>query len=146
MSPKVHAVQSLKFPRLQHGTQATMPAQQSLRTAKSPRAAWSLWRVGVVIGLLAAGCFALGLRDAPFVDEYAYITQSYQPDLVFSGRMNDISWLDGLDMTLFPCPSSGSISHSAQPGFLALRDETPSPGTPTRPIGGGPSASWSSRG
>jgi len=57
-----------------------------------------------VIGLLAAGCFALGLRDAPFVDEYAYITQSYQPDLVFSGRTYDASWLDGLGYDLVPLP------------------------------------------
>ena len=104
MSPKVHVVQSLNFSRLHHGTQATMPAQQPLRTANSPRAAWSLWRGGVVIGLLAAGCFALGLGDVPFVDEYAYITQSYQPDLVFAGRMNDVSWLDGLGYDLVPLP------------------------------------------
>ncbi len=57
-----------------------------------------------MIGLLAAGCFALGLRDAPFVDEYAYITQSYQPDLVYSGRTNDASWLDGLGYDLVPLP------------------------------------------
>jgi 4-amino-4-deoxy-L-arabinose transferase-like glycosyltransferase len=104
MSPKDHVVQSLNFPRIQHGNQATMPAQQSLRAANSPRAAWSLWSGGVVIGLLAAGLFALGLRDAPFVDEYAYITQSYQPDLVFSRRMNDASWLDGLGYDLVPLP------------------------------------------
>jgi len=104
MSPKVHVVQSLNFPRIQHGNQATMPAQQSLGTANSPGAAWSLWRVGVVIGLLAAGLFALGLGDAPFVDEYAYITQSYQPDLVFSGRMNDATWLDELGYDLVPLP------------------------------------------
>src|SRR5271166_4328935 len=94
MSPKVHVVQSLNFPRIQHGNQATMPAQQSLPTANPPRPAWSLWRGGVVIGL----------RDAPFVDEYAYITQAYQPDLVFSGRMNDASWLDGLGYDLVPLP------------------------------------------
>ncbi len=104
MSPKVHVVQSLNFPRLEPGTEATMPAEHSPRTAKSPRAAWSLWRAGVVIALLAAGCFALGLPDEPFVDEYAYITQSYQPDLVFSGRMNDISWIDGLGYDLVPLP------------------------------------------
>ena len=81
-----------------------MPPQQPPRTAKSPRAAWSLVRFGVLIGLLAAGCFSLGLRDVPFVDEYAYITQSYQPDLVFSGRMNDVSWLEALGYDLVPLP------------------------------------------
>ncbi len=104
MSPKVHVVQSLNFPRLEPGTGATMPAQHSQRTAKSPRAAWSPWRAGGVIALLAAGCFALGLHDKPFVDEYAYITQSYQPDLVFAGLMNDSTWLDMLGYDLVPLP------------------------------------------
>jgi 4-amino-4-deoxy-L-arabinose transferase-like glycosyltransferase len=81
-----------------------MPPKQSLRTANSPRSAWSNWNGGAVIGVLAAGWFALGLRDVPFVDEYAYITQSYQPDLVFAGRMNDISWLDSLGYDLVPLP------------------------------------------
>jgi len=103
MSPKVHVVQSLNFPRLHHETQATMPAQQPLRSANSLRAAWSLFRGGV-IALLATGFFALGLRDAPFVDEYAYITQSYQADLVFSGRMNDTNWLERLGYDLVPLP------------------------------------------
>jgi 4-amino-4-deoxy-L-arabinose transferase-like glycosyltransferase len=57
-----------------------------------------------VIGLAAAGYFALGLPDPPFVDEYAYITQSYQPDLIFSGRTNDVSWLEMLGYDLVPLP------------------------------------------
>jgi 4-amino-4-deoxy-L-arabinose transferase-like glycosyltransferase len=81
-----------------------VPAQQSLQTARYTRATWSPWKEGVVVGLLSAGWFALGLRDEPFVDEYAYITQSYQPDLIFSGRMNDASWLDGLGYDLVPLP------------------------------------------
>ncbi len=81
-----------------------MPAEQTPRTTKSPRAAWSCWHYGALIGLLSAACFALGLRDNPFVDEYAYITQSYQPDLVFSGRMNDPSWLEPLAYDLVPLP------------------------------------------
>jgi 4-amino-4-deoxy-L-arabinose transferase-like glycosyltransferase len=50
------------------------------------------------------GFFALGLSDEPFVDEYAYITQSYQPDLVFAGRTKDRSWLEGLSYDLVPLP------------------------------------------
>ena len=81
-----------------------MPAQQTLRTAKSPPAACSPWRWGGVIGLLAVAYFALSLRDAPFVDEYAYITQSYQADLIFSGRLNDRAWLEELGYDLVPLP------------------------------------------
>ena len=59
-----------------------MPAPDPSRSANSLTAAQSQGR-SALIGLLAAAFFALGLGDDPFVDEYAYITQSYQPDLVF---------------------------------------------------------------
>ena len=81
-----------------------MPAQQTLRTTKSPTAAWSCWRQAGLIGLVSAAFFTCGLRDTSFVDEYAYITQSYQPDLVFSGHMNDPSWLEPLAYDLVPLP------------------------------------------
>ncbi len=81
-----------------------MPAKQSPRTENSLTPAWPHWKCGVVIGLLAAGWFALGLRDEPFADEYAYITQSYQPDLIFAGRKNDVSWLGGPGYDLVPLP------------------------------------------
>jgi 4-amino-4-deoxy-L-arabinose transferase-like glycosyltransferase len=81
-----------------------MPDKQSPRTANSLTPAWPHWKWGVVIGLLAAGWFALGLRDEPFADEYAYITQSYQPDLIFAGRKNDVSWLEGPGYDLVPLP------------------------------------------
>jgi 4-amino-4-deoxy-L-arabinose transferase-like glycosyltransferase len=48
--------------------------------------------------------FSLGLADQSFVDEYAYITQSYQPDLLFAGKWNDPSWLEGLGYDLVPLP------------------------------------------
>ena len=57
-----------------------------------------------LIGLVSAAFFTCGLRDTSFVDEYAYITQSYQPDLVFSGHMNDLSWLEPLAYDLVPLP------------------------------------------
>ncbi|MBV8309417.1 MAG: hypothetical protein JO344_03350, partial [Planctomycetaceae bacterium] len=62
-----------------------------------------LCRAGL-IGILSAAFFALGLGDEPFVDEYAYITQSYQPDLLFAGRADDASWLDVLSYDLVPLP------------------------------------------
>lgn len=57
-----------------------------------------------LIGLLSAAFFVCGLRDTSFVDEYAYITQSYQADLLFSGRTNDPSWLEPLAFDLVPLP------------------------------------------
>jgi 4-amino-4-deoxy-L-arabinose transferase-like glycosyltransferase len=57
-----------------------------------------------LVGILSAAFFALGLGDAPFVDEYAYITQSYQPDLLFAGRTHDASWLECLSYDLVPLP------------------------------------------
>ena len=104
MGPEVHVVQSSKFPSLDPGTPPPMPAQGPSRSAKSPTAARSPCRSAGLIGILAAGFFALGLGDEPFVDEYAYITQSYQPDLVFAGRTNDPAWLEVLAYDLVPLP------------------------------------------
>jgi 4-amino-4-deoxy-L-arabinose transferase-like glycosyltransferase len=81
-----------------------MPAYHPLRSANAPATAKSLiWRAGL-IGALAAGFFALGLGDEPFVDEYAYITQSYQPDLLLAGRSNDRAWLEFITYDLVPLP------------------------------------------
>jgi 4-amino-4-deoxy-L-arabinose transferase-like glycosyltransferase len=57
-----------------------------------------------LIGLLSALFFSLGLIDQPFVDEYAYITQSYQPDLLLAGKWNDPYWLEVLGYDLVPLP------------------------------------------
>jgi 4-amino-4-deoxy-L-arabinose transferase-like glycosyltransferase len=46
----------------------------------------------------------MGLGDEPFIDEYAYITQSYQPDLVVAGRTNDPEWLEFQAYDLVPLP------------------------------------------
>ncbi len=85
-----------------------------------------------MIGLLAAGWFALGLPDKPFVDEYAYITQSYQPDLVFAGLTNDSTWLDGLGYDLVPLPKfwinlafrAAGVPRPARRDALAWYDNT----------------------
>ncbi len=81
-----------------------MPTSQALQSAKTHGSARSPAALFWLIGLVAAACFSLGLRNAPFVDEYAYITQSYQPDLVFAGKLNDISWLDTPGYDLVPLP------------------------------------------
>ncbi len=80
------------------------PSHQSGRSANSPRPSISLaWlTAGVVI---ASGLtFALGLADKPFVDEYAYISQSYFADLFLEGRTNDPEWLELRAYDLQPLP------------------------------------------
>jgi 4-amino-4-deoxy-L-arabinose transferase-like glycosyltransferase len=64
----------------------------------------SILRTAGLLGCLASGLFALGLGDGPFVDEYAYITQSYQADLFFNGRTHDPAWLETLSYDLVPLP------------------------------------------
>ena len=104
MRHEVHVVQSSKFPSLDRGVPPPMLAQDPSRSANSLTAARSPgWSAGLIL-VLAAGFFALGLGDEPFVDEYAYITQSYQPDLCFAGRINDPAWLEPLAYDLVPLP------------------------------------------
>ena len=74
---------------------------------------------------LAAGFFALGLGDEPFVDEYAYITQSYQPDILLAGRSNDLAWLDAITYDLVPLPK------------YLINCLVPAGGNPPPPPGGG---------
>src|SRR6476660_8039755 len=81
-----------------------MTAEDPSRSANSLVAArWPGWSA-VLIGVLAAGVFTLNLGDEPFVDEYASITQSYQPDLLYAGRTNDPAWLEALTYDLVPLP------------------------------------------
>jgi 4-amino-4-deoxy-L-arabinose transferase-like glycosyltransferase len=63
-----------------------------------------LFRAGCLIAVVTAGFFATSLNDESFVDEYAYITQAYQPDLVFAGQWNDSSWFDLTSYDLVPLP------------------------------------------
>jgi 4-amino-4-deoxy-L-arabinose transferase-like glycosyltransferase len=81
-----------------------MPAYHPLRSANAPATANSLIFKAGLIGSLAAGFFALGLGDDSFVDEYAYITQSYQPDILLTGRSNDRAWLEFITYDLVPLP------------------------------------------
>src|SRR3954463_9840262 len=80
---------------------ATPDASRSAGPAPSPRAPILQ---AALAGALVLGLFALGLGDPPFVDEYAYITQSYQPDLLLAGRADDPAWLDRLTYDLVPLP------------------------------------------
>ncbi len=104
MGPKVHVVQSLKFPPLEAGTLVPMTPPSPSSSANSPPAPSSVIRQAGLVGLIAAVFFALGLTDPPFIDEYAYITQSYQPDLLLAGKWNDPSWLEALGHDLVPLP------------------------------------------
>jgi len=80
-----------------------LPGESPRLTKSTPKEPSRLRWAGL-IGILSAAFFALGLGDEPFVDEYAYITQSYQPDLLFAGRTDDASWLDVLSYDLVPLP------------------------------------------
>ncbi|WP_148597170.1 4-amino-4-deoxy-L-arabinose transferase [Aquisphaera giovannonii] len=57
-----------------------------------------------VVAGVSALVFASEIRDEPFVDEYAYITQSYQPDALYAGMGNEAAWLDFLSFDLVPLP------------------------------------------
>ncbi|MGO9598529.1 MAG: ArnT family glycosyltransferase [Isosphaeraceae bacterium] len=81
-----------------------MPAAEPTRLTKSTPKERLHLRWAALVGILSAAFFALGLGDEPFVDEYAYITQSYQPDLLFAGRIDDASWLEVLSYDLVPLP------------------------------------------
>ncbi|MGC8643459.1 MAG: ArnT family glycosyltransferase [Isosphaeraceae bacterium] len=99
-----------------------MPAQHLSRSADSTISLGSLICWGGLIALVAAVFFASDLGDEPFVDEYAYITQSYQPDLVFAGRSNDPAWLTTLCYDLVPLPK-----YLINLAFRATRIRRPTP-------------------
>lgn len=78
------------------------------------------------LAVVATSVFAWKLGDDPFVDEYAYISQSYYSDLYFSGRWNDSGWLEFPAYDLVPLPKYliGLALHAARerlPGPEAAR-------------------------
>jgi 4-amino-4-deoxy-L-arabinose transferase-like glycosyltransferase len=81
-----------------------MPARESSSPTNSPPPASSAWVLALGVGLGSVILFAADLGDEPFVDEYAYLTQSYQGDRFFSGNPNDPAWLEGLSFDLVPLP------------------------------------------
>jgi 4-amino-4-deoxy-L-arabinose transferase-like glycosyltransferase len=99
----------------------TPPGRHS-RPSNFPQSLASLWRLGAQIGLVATAVFASGIRDPSFVDEYAYITQSYYSDLFFGGRLNDAAWLTYPAFDLPPLPK-----YCIGPGLRAIRVHMPGP-------------------
>ena len=80
------------------------PPEQRARSTNSPQSAAYLSRRAAVLGLLALGLYATGLFANPFVNEYAYITQSYYADWFFGGKFNHPDWLDVFAFDLQPVP------------------------------------------
>ncbi len=81
----------------------TPPDQQALPT-NSPQSSASNVRRAAAVGCLALTLFALGVFDDSFVDEHAYITQSYYADLFFEGQLQHPAWLDFYAFDLQPVP------------------------------------------
>jgi 4-amino-4-deoxy-L-arabinose transferase-like glycosyltransferase len=72
--------------------------------AESPRPSRPfLWSAAAIAGA-ALVVFASGVLDHSFVDEYAYISQSYYTDLLFSGRTDSEAWLERVSYDLQPLP------------------------------------------
>jgi 4-amino-4-deoxy-L-arabinose transferase-like glycosyltransferase len=80
------------------------PPEQHSRPANFPQSSTSMWRLGGAIGCLALAVFAMGIFDDSFVDEYAYITQSFYSDLLLDGKVNDPAWLGTFVYDLQPLP------------------------------------------
>ena len=60
---------------------------------------------GVVVGILAFASFGYDLASEPhFVDESAYLSQTYYADLWLSGQVNHPAWLDRPAYDLPPLP------------------------------------------
>ena len=81
-----------------------MPPLQPSRPA---RISWSSGsRLGLAAAIFAAATalFAWDLHDPSFVDEYAYISQSYYADLMLDGRTDDRAWLEFPAYDLAPLP------------------------------------------
>ncbi|APW63043.1 ArnT family glycosyltransferase [Paludisphaera borealis] len=81
-----------------------MSPSEPLRPARISPSARSLAGLAAVVFAASLAFFAWDLRDAPFVDEYAYISQSYYADLFLDGKTNDRAWLDLPAYDLVPLP------------------------------------------
>lgn len=80
-----------------------------------------------LVGLAAAAWFAAGLAvEPPFVDEWAYVSQSYYCDLYARGALDDPAWLDYPAYDLPPLPkyaigASLAVAGYRRPGPAAAR-------------------------
>ncbi|WP_337177133.1 4-amino-4-deoxy-L-arabinose transferase [Paludisphaera sp.] len=79
-----------------------------------------------LLGTVALVAFGLRIGDVAFVDEYAYISQSYYADLFLTGEWNDPAWLDFPGYDLMPLPkyligTALRVSNEPRPGPAAAR-------------------------
>src|SRR5438067_10068998 len=97
------------------------PPDQRARPADSPQTSMSSAGMAATLGGIALALFACGLCDNSFVDEYAYITQSYYADHFFRGDFHHRDWLDFFALDLQPLPKyliglSLRAAHLPMPG------------------------------
>ncbi len=81
----------------------TSPHHRS-RTEDSPQTVISSIVLAAAVGFVALVVFASGVLASSFVDEYAYISQSFYTDLVLDGRFHDPLWLEMSAYDLQPVP------------------------------------------
>jgi 4-amino-4-deoxy-L-arabinose transferase-like glycosyltransferase len=66
---------------------------------------WISWGLAILVGLVAVGVFGIDLRSEPhFVDESAFLSQSYFADLFIDGRHDVLEWLTYPAIDLPPLP------------------------------------------
>src|SRR5437667_11282768 len=99
---------------------STLPDQHA-RSSDSPQSSMSLTRLATALGCLALALFAVDVTDESFVDEYAYISQSYYADHFFRGEFNHPDWLEFFAFDLQPLPKyliglSLRAAHLPMPG------------------------------
>jgi 4-amino-4-deoxy-L-arabinose transferase-like glycosyltransferase len=90
--------------QIQASEYVTMP-ETSPKPGDLPRPARARWTWGLGVGALALAWFLAGLPSEPhFVDESAYISQSFYADLLARGAVNDPAWVDYPAFDLPPLP------------------------------------------
>jgi len=88
-------------------TSGPNPPSRPAPSDESTPSSRSRFRLLALVGVVALGILGWGIFDPPFVDEYAYISQSYYADLLFDGKTNDRAWLDFPAYDLVPLPKYG---------------------------------------
>lgn len=83
------------------------PPSQSASSNESTLSLKSRLGLLALVGAAALAVFGFGIFDKPFVDEYAYISQSYYADLLIGGKTNDRAWLEFPAHDLVPLPKYG---------------------------------------
>jgi 4-amino-4-deoxy-L-arabinose transferase-like glycosyltransferase len=80
------------------------PSRQGSHPEKPPRTLLSWFGKSAAIACVALAFFVPGLVADSFVDEYAYISQSFYADLFFEGQFNHRLWLEYYAYDLQPLP------------------------------------------